>query len=69
MASKHGILVHTRSIAVSFWEIRTFKKVKKRVSEATLVIGVDINYCVLFLNDMRKWLPPASLKQRVLHHL
>ena len=48
MALKHIVVVKSRSIAVGFWEIRAFEEIKKRVSETSLVVVLNIGDC-LFL--------------------
>lgn len=41
----HFILVKRHSIAMIFWEIMTFKKIKERVSEAPLVVELNVDFC------------------------
>ena len=50
VALKHFFVVQSRSkaIAISFWEIGSFNKVKKRVAKAALIIVLNVYYCFLF---------------------
>ena len=47
---KHFFFVKIRSkaIAIPFWEIYSFKKVKNRVAKAALIIVLNVYYCFLF---------------------
>ena len=49
VAFKHLFFVKSRSkaIAIPFWEIDSFEKVKKRVAKAALIIVLNIYYCFL----------------------
>ena len=51
-----------------FWEIFAFEKVKKRISDAPLVVVLDVDYCILFEKKLWEKLPTASFKRRVLYH-
>ena len=50
VALKHFFFVKScsKAIAIPFWEIDSFEKVKKRVAEAALIVVLNIDYC-LFL--------------------
>ena len=50
VALKHFFFVKSRSkaIAIPFWEIDSFNKVKERVAKASLFIVLNVYYCFLF---------------------
>ena len=50
IAVKHFLVVTSRSntMFISFWKIGSFEKVKKRVTETTLIVITNINYCLIF---------------------
>ena len=67
VAFKHLFFVESRSKEMLFWEIGSFKKVKKRVSKAALIIVLDVYYCFRLRLKYWHWLPAASFKRRVLY--
>ena len=48
VAMEHFVFVKTRLIAMPFWELLAFEEVKKCVTEAALIVVLNVYYCLLF---------------------
>ena len=44
---KHFFIVKSGSRAMLFWEIGSFNEVENRVAEASLIIVLNVYYCLL----------------------
>ena len=67
MALKLFYFVASRLKAMQFWEIGSFKEVKKRIYNAALIIVLNVYYYLLLRLKYWQWLPAASFKWRVLY--
>ena len=48
VALEHLFLVNTRLITMPFWQSLAFEEVTKSVTEAAIVVVLNIQYCFLF---------------------